>query len=75
MLEKSCSSVFEIPLLNVSLNLPLFVNFQGTEIPNANMGAIRALKRAATEGKRAQHTSASIGAVASSSNTSPLDLS
>jgi len=41
----------------------------------ANMGALTAQKRAAKERKRAHHTSASIGAVASPSNTLPLDLS
>ena len=44
-------------------------------MPNANNGALRALKRAKKEAKRTQTEGARISLIASRSQTPPIDLS
>ena len=44
-------------------------------MPNSNIGALTALKRAEKEAKRAQTEAARISLIAALSQTSPLDLS
>ena len=67
--------VFEILLLQLLSNFTLFANFVGIEMPNSNIGALTALKRAAKEAKRAKGREVYLHAVASCSQTSPIDLS
>ncbi len=54
MLERIHLPVFEILLLQVLLNLPFFAIFVGFKMPNANIGTLKALKRAEKEAKRAK---------------------
>ena len=54
MLERVCPAVFEILLIQVLLNFPLFATFVGFKMPNANIGTVKALKRPEKEAKRAK---------------------
>ena len=54
MLERIRLPVLELLTLQVLSNLPLFANFVGINMPNSNIGALRALKLAKKEAKRAE---------------------
>jgi hypothetical protein len=54
MLEKSSLIVLEILLHHFLFNLPFFAIFVGFKMPNANIGTLKALKRAEKEAKRAK---------------------
>jgi len=75
MLEKSCSSVFEIELFIILLNFAIFAIILGTEMPRVNIKEIKAQKLAEKEAKRAVNQGNALHMNAARSQSSPLDLS